>query len=225
MKPGLLKKWWSYITDVHIESMSSPYNESIHVLLSKGRYQLCTPNAIYSYADKYTNFRGVFERLNMGSPPLETVLILGFGLGSIPYMLEKVFKKEMIYTGVEIDETVIYLASKYVLGELVSDIELIHSDARTFMVQNTTKYDIICVDVFVDDQIPRVFCEKEFLDLAQASLSTHGILLFNHLGLTTRDISKARKYFDEVFVKVFKDGTMLQVEGNVMMISDKKRIS
>ena len=94
MKPNVFKKWWSYISEVHIESTSSEYNESLHVLLKNGRYQLCTPNAVYSYADKYDNFKDCFKQLNLNHKSLQNILLLGFGLGSIPYMLEKKFHKD-----------------------------------------------------------------------------------------------------------------------------------
>lgn len=75
------------------------------------------------------------------------------------------------YTGVELDEAVIYLASKYVMDELKSEIELIHADAYAFISQNKIKYDLICIDIFIDDKIPEIFLTKEFLCLASETLS------------------------------------------------------
>ncbi|MBL0101907.1 MAG: hypothetical protein IPP49_19210 [Saprospiraceae bacterium] len=60
MMPNNIQKWLSYFTEIHIESVTSDYNEELEVLLNNGRYQLCTPNAVYSYADKYSNFGDSF---------------------------------------------------------------------------------------------------------------------------------------------------------------------
>jgi len=158
MKLSLLKYLWSYVTDVHIESMSSDYNESLHVLLSKGRYQLCTPNAIYSFADKYSNFTDTFTQLDLDNSNISDVLILGFGLGSIPYMLEKKFDKRYSYTGVEIDDTVIYLASKYVLDELKSEIQMIQADAWNFIQQSEYRYLLMT-------KFPKYFSPVNFLKI------------------------------------------------------------
>jgi len=93
------KRWLSYLMEVHLESSSSEHNEELHVSLSKGRLQLSTANAIYSYADKYENFYKTFEQVELNEK-VDDVLILGFGLGSIPYMLESKFGKKYRYTGV-----------------------------------------------------------------------------------------------------------------------------
>lgn len=223
MNPGIFKKIRSYIQDVPIEFMESPYNESLQVLLSNGRYQLCTPNAIYSYADKYDNFRDSFENINLAN--IENVLILGFGLGSIPYMLEKKFGKRFTYTGVEIDEAVIYLASKYVLDELESDIEIVAADAWSYICQSSTKYDLICVDIFIDDKIPDVFLTEEFLANVKENLIDQGILMFNHLAFHGKDLEAAEKYYKDVFIKVFPFGYPLKVRTNMMMMSNKNLLT
>ena len=54
-------KWWqkllSYIKPINIVQTSSDYNDYLELNLVNGRYQLCTEEAIYSYADKYDNFK------------------------------------------------------------------------------------------------------------------------------------------------------------------------
>ncbi|HRG42078.1 MAG TPA: fused MFS/spermidine synthase [Saprospiraceae bacterium] len=221
MKPSLVQRLISYITDVHIESVTSDYNETLEVLISHGRYQLCTPNAIYSYADKYDNFRDCFAQLQFERAPIKNVLILGFGLGSIPYMLEKKFYKKYAYTGVEIDDAVIYLASKYVLNELTSEIEMVQADAWSYVVQSGMMYDMICIDIFVDDKIPEVFLTTEFLEATKDLLQPSGLLIYNHLAFLSSDVKSAQQYYDNVFSKVFAQSLPLQVAKNMMMINDK----
>lgn len=219
MKHNLFTRMLSYLTEIQIEFIQSDYNTDLQVLLKNGRYQLCTPHAIYSYADKYDNFRLTFERLQLETNTINNVLLLGFGLGSIPYMLEKKFGKKYAYTGVELDEAVIYLASKYVMDELKSEIELIHADAYAFISQNKIKYDLICIDIFIDDKIPEIFLTKEFLCLASETLSKNGCLLFNHLAHNVSDITQAKAYFNDIFSKVFPDGSYLDVNKNMLMVS------
>ena len=204
--------------------MSSDYNETMHVLLSKGRYQLCTPNAIYSFADKYDNFTETFERLNMDDASIRDVLILGFGLGSIPYMLENKFEKQYNYTGVEIDDTVIYLASKYVLDDLKSEVQMIQADAWNYVQQIETRFDLICIDIFVDDKIPELFLTEEFLENTVSNLCEGGILLFNHLGRHDADTQAAMNYHDQIFNKVFPNSIPLKVGDNYMLINDKNHL-
>lgn len=212
------KKWLSYVMEIHLESSSSEHNEELHISLSKGRLQLSTANAIYSYADKYENFYKTFERIKLYEKT-EDVLILGFGLGSIPFMLENKFGKKYNYTGVELDDEVIYLASKYVLSSLKSDVLLIEADAINYIHQCTQAFDLICIDIFVDDQIPDVFLTTDFLNLVKDSLTEKGSVIFNHLADRPSYEKKARTYFNEVFEQVFPEGKYLQVLGNGMMVA------
>lgn len=222
--PSLWKKYLSYLFEFHIESAPSEYNPHLYVSLSRGRYQLCTANAIYSFEDLYDNFGLTFEKIDLNKIPGKRVLILGFGLGSIPILLEKKFKKKYTYTAVEIDESVIYLANKYGVSALHSPIEMICADALTFVQVSQEKFDLICMDVFLDDIIPQEFQQNDFLEVLKNMLTPKGILLYNRLSLTEADLAACHTYYDEVFSKVFPNGTHLEVKGNWMLLNNKEII-
>jgi spermidine synthase len=225
MKIPNLKKWLSYIIEIPVTQVSSDYSEYLSLTIYKGNYQLSTRHAIYSFGDKYQNFREVFELSNLENPPVKNVLLLGLGLGSIPCMLEKVFGFSMQYTAVEIDEAVIFLASKYALDELGSPISIVQSDAETYIYQSEETFDLICVDVFVDDKIPTSMRTIEFANALKTRLSGNGFVVSNHLGLYDHDKIEATAYYAEVFKTVFPDATYIMADNNMMMISDKSRIS
>jgi spermidine synthase len=224
MKLPWYKKAISYLMDVHIETTSSKYNEQLHVVLSKGRYQLLTPNAIYSFADKYDNYRMTFEKIQLPAQPEVEVLVLGLGLASIPYMLEKKFSKKYSYTCVEIDDAVIYLSSKYVFPDLKSEVQVVSADAQHFVQWTSQKFDMICIDIFVDDTIPEVFLHDDFLCDIDEILCDDGIILFNHLSMTSKDKANSNAYFKHVFQKHYPEGAGLNVLGNTMMINRKSVI-
>ncbi len=217
MKQPFFKKALSYFKDVHIESTSSDYNEVLDLYFVKGRYQLCTENAIYSYADKYDNFANLFEVMSFDD--IDNVLLLGLGLSSIPFMLENNFKKDLSYTGVEIDDEVIYLASKYVLDELKSEIDIVNTDAYTYLALTETRYDMICMDVFVDDKVPEELETLEYTEMLSETLSDKGIIVCNRLGFTDEDKQQTQKYYDEVFKVVFPNATIFDSGGNRMLLS------
>jgi spermidine synthase len=207
MEQPLYKKLFSYFRDVHIESSSSDYNEVLDLYLVKGRYQLCTENAIYSYADKYDNFAKVFKLIDLDK--IDNILILGLGLASIPYIFEHIHQKRYSYTGVEIDDEVIYLASKYVLDGLKSDVEVINTDAYTYMCLNQTKYDLVCMDVF----------ESDVIELIKDALSKNGLLIYNRLFLHEADVKATNVFYEEVFTKVFPSARYIDTDGNKMLLS------
>lgn len=215
------KRWLSYLTEIHIESSGSEINPHLHVSLVRGRYQLCTENAIYSFEDLYDNFGGAYAKIALDQLDIQNVLILGFGLGSIPIILEKQYDRKYHYTAVEIDEAVLELANKYAMPEIHSPIQFVCADAFAYVHQCQEQYDLINVDVFLDDVIPNELQQRSFLEQLKTLLSPNGILLYNRLAFTKEDIEQAGEFFKEIFEPVFENGTFLEVNKNWMLLNRK----
>jgi len=218
------KKWLSYLTELHIESAPSSHNPHLYVSLHRGRYQLSTANAIYSYEDLYTNFRYAFRQIRLEALPGKDLLLLGLGLGSVPLMLEKVFEQRFRYTAVELDPNVIELAQRYILSELASPILTICADAHSFVMQQEEQYSLICMDVFLDDVIPAAFQGTEYLNALKEALAPGGLLLYNCLYRNPADKQQTEKFFRERFRKVFPRSTPLNVDGNWILVSEERLV-
>lgn len=221
MRQPFWKKCLSYLQEIYIESLESDYNEELHVILTKGRYQLCTQNAVHSFDDLYVNFDGAFEKLNVKERKFDDTLILGLGLGSIPFLLEKKYQVKTNYTAVEIDETIVYLANKYSLHDLKSPINYICTDAEAFVQVSDEKYDLICLDIFQDDVIPEKFETLEFLESLNNMLRPSGVLLVNRLATFDSDIEKTTKYSESIFKKIFPKGYHYDIEGNWILVGER----
>jgi hypothetical protein len=216
------KIWLSYLVEMHIESTSSELNKNLHVSLKNGRYQLCTDDAIYSYGDLYDNFYKSFKKLGWQSKEGSEALILGFGLASVPLIMELLYPQKFYFTGVEADESIIELANSYALPYLRSPVQIQMADGYAFVMQNETAYDFIAMDIFVNDKVPEIFEEPDFLEGLANSLSQDGLLLFNRLAATRKDKDESMKFFMENFKSVFPKGEILDVGGNYMLVNDKK---
>jgi SAM-dependent methyltransferase len=219
MKQPLWRHWLSYMMSQPIEETASPHNPYLRVVLKNGRYQLQTLNAIYSYGDLYDNFSKAFEKLDLERAGVQRVLILGFGLGSIPLMLEKMFHKNYDYTAVEIDAEVLRLAKKYVVTDLSSKITFHTTDALEFVAFSEEQFDMICMDVFIDDTVPTAFEQEEFLMNLQKILSPNGLLLFNKLAFFKKDKQSAMNFLKHPFKHVFTEGGYLDVQGNYILLN------
>jgi spermidine synthase len=220
------KKYLSYLWEVPLESTSSDYNAELHVSLRWGRLQLSTANAIYSYADLYTNFAKTFARYRWAQHPVQEVLLLGLGLGSIPYLLERTHGRQCRYTAVEIDEVIIELAHDYVLNELDAPIETICGNALFAVAQlPAASYDLICVDIFEDDKVPAAFETTDFLEAARALLRPGGVLLFNRLAYSHQDRQHSETFYQTTFRQVFPRSALLPVARNYMLISEAKAVA
>ncbi len=215
------KRWLSYLTEVPIESRPSEYSEELYVSLVRGRYQLYTTNAIYSFGDLYSNFREAFQQVDLDQRSIDRVLVLGFGLASIPYMLENTFGKKYHYIGVDIDEEVLDLAHQYVLSDLTSTFELICGDASTFVASCAEQFDLIAVDLFIDNLIPDRFETIEFLDALHQVLAPQGLLLLNRLADTTDARDKTERFYRERFRPRFSNTRHFEVEENWILVGEK----
>lgn len=215
------KKILSYFHEFHIESASSEHNPHLYVCLKQGRYQLCTANAIYSYGDLYNNFSAAFNRIRLDQLNIKKVLILGFGLGSIPIILEQIFKKKYHYTAVEIDEAVLYLAQKYAMPSITAPIEFVCADAHAYVMQCQQQFDMIAMDVFLDDLVPSAFETDQFLQQIQTLLNPDGVLLYNRLAHSADDIKNAKAFYQNSFQANFKNASYLEVDGNWMLLNRK----
>ncbi|MEM9888263.1 MAG: hypothetical protein AAF849_20380 [Bacteroidota bacterium] len=220
-KANRWKRWWSYFSEYHVESAASAINPHLYVSLRNGRYQLCSANAVYSYEDLYTNFARAFQQIDL-PPDGASVLLLGFGLGSIPQILEQKLRKKYQYIAVELDESVLYLAQKYTLPQLKSPIETICADAYAYVLQSQEAFDLICMDVFLDASIPNRFQSTLFLDHLKALLVSDATLLYNCLSVTAEDRAAARFFFEEAFKIVFPAATYLDVGGNWILVGKCK---
>jgi spermidine synthase len=219
MKQSFWRRLKSYIIEVPIETVESGYNPYLSVILKNGQYQLLTENAIYSYGELYDNFSKAFKRIDLDNLKIENVLILGFGLGSIPLMLETMFHKKYHYTAVEIDPEVLKLANKYTVVNLTSPIEFHLSDASVYAAFSEEKFDMICMDVFLDDMVPTELEQEEFLLDLKKMLAPNGILLFNKLAHYQKDKNIAQSFFQNHFKRIFTEGTYLDVEGNFILLN------
>ena len=215
------KRLLSYLTDIRLDESGSAYNPHLEVLLAKGRLQLVSRNAVYSYDDLYLNFYRAFRQIDIGERDIKSALVLGLGLGSVPYMLEYKFGVECHFTAVELDPEVIYLAEKWSLPRLQSPITTYQADAAAYVYTCTEQFDLITVDVFDDDKVPVAFEQPRFLARIRELLTPNGILLYNRLAALERDVIATQHFYEYTFKPAFPQGTYMDTRGNWMLCNVK----
>jgi len=207
-----------------LEETGSEQNPELTVTLDKGRLQLLSGDAIYSWDDLYKNFLIAFDQLKIDEQKIEDVLILGLGLGSIPYMLEKIFHRNYHYTAVEWDETVAELAAKYTLSRLSSPVEIVTADAEIFVQITEEQYDMVVVDIFEDDLTPPQFETMAFLQKCNNLIRPGGLLLFNRLHGGDRSVKiVTERFFERDFKAVFPEAWAIDTGGNWILCFRKEK--
>ncbi|MBK9014961.1 MAG: hypothetical protein IPM82_13275 [Saprospiraceae bacterium] len=212
-----MKKILSYLVDIQLDTASTALNPVLLLSLRNGRFYLTTTNAVYSHGDLYDNFLRTFQKLDFTKNKFNSILVLGFGMGSVPYMLERVFLQKFHCTGVEADGKIAEWAERYVLPEMTNPVKLHLGDAIDFIEKCGQQFDLVVMDVFLDDVVPMQFESLSFLQNLKKCITPVGLLLFNRLSDTPEALASTKSFFDEKFRQIFPEASYLDVEGNWML--------
>lgn len=210
----------SYLREITLESFYSDKNGHIELFLRKGHLMLCAENAIYSYDEKYENFVCAFDQLDAYYlKGLQNVLVLGMGLGSIPLILEQQYGHDFNFTLVEYDEDIADLAQTYSLPRIEGHTEIVIADALAYMQLNERKFNLICIDLFKDKDIPEKFLTASFLQQCSKAMTEQGLVLMNTPGNNMQESRSSEVFCNDCFRKVFPKAARLHLFKNEMLFS------
>ncbi len=197
-----LRKWWVFIlataglglfwlvppvyaNEAIIYSEDSPYGyifvtedaegvRRLHIDNPLGTQSIYDPASVIPDEQYYYSYFGVLPAM-MESP--KTVLILGHAGGSFTRIFNTYYP-ELEITGVEIDPAVTRIAQEY-MGLADAKVDIVHADARTFLLNTEENYDLILIDTYHASNIPSHLATEEFYGLAAEHLNEGGILALN----------------------------------------------
>lgn len=218
---ALLRKFISYFFDLTQEKVQSRYSGEVVVAYSRGQYKLSTSKAIYSFGKYYTSFDTVFRQLQVGERPVQSVLVLGFGLGSVVDLLGQHPSIQLI-TAVDADDVIMDLGKKYLQSGLKSKVEWVCADAAAFASTTTQTYDLVLFDVFIDDLTPVVFMQTEFLESLKKTVAPGGLLLFSKIH-DSHHSKIENEQFEKRFTKVFPSAFSIDTDGNKLFCWENKQ--
>lgn len=192
----------SFFKEQIIETYHSEYNPELEVAFVNGRYQLNAGKVNYSFGPLHDAFRKYFRKDPPSLRDDSEVLILGLGAGSVASILRNELQLNNPVTGVEIDPMVIEAARKHFALGKIPRLNVVIRDAYDYMADCMNKYDLIVIDLYVDDQVPAKFQTPQFITMVAGCLKPGGKLVFNKLQCTTGnqpDVETLTDYFKTVF--------------------------
>lgn len=216
----LILKGLSYLVEIPIETRNSDHSPKLKVTLKKGRYALGTHDVYYSHEDQYTSFAKAFEHLKPNQNDTQRVLVLGYGLGSIPHILHKNHQIHAHFTAVEIDPVVVGMAQRYGNLPKGSQIHWINADALSYITYSKETYDLICIDVFIDEVVPPAFLRDEFLQETVKLLRPNGQLLFSHMVASNIQKASVETYFEYIFSAHLSNTSIIDSGGNWVLYGE-----
>ncbi len=155
--------------------------------MDRGQYKLSTSDAVYSFGKNYKSFKHAFNTIDWEQQQVKEVLVLGYGLGSITSLLEDKLDHNYNVIGVDVDKISLDFSQRANQENEKATVDLVCKDAIEFLELNSKLFDVICVDIFVNDKTPTQFTNEKFLKLLLKNGRKGCLYLFSRLNLDADD--------------------------------------
>ena len=140
---------------------------------------------------------------------------------------------EAVIDAVEIDSSVVEIARE--LFALPDDerLNVFVDDGRAFLERSDEYYDVIFIDAFADDHVPRALLSVEFLEICRDRLTAGGVVAYNVFGaldgMHSQPFRRMYRTVGAVFahVWIFSIGSRSAPEdvGNILMLATDADVS
>jgi spermidine synthase len=214
-----IKRLFGFFFEQTAESFISEINGALFLRKVSGKYILDAANVNYAFGDLDTFFRKAFKQLKIPRAGHKEVLILGHGAGNVAYLLENAASPPQSITGIESDQLVIDIAGRY-FPEKLSRTNVICADAYDFVMAEEQSYDLIIIDIFIDDKVPQKFEQSNFLLKAVNLLNKGGLLFYNRLAHTDKHRTESEAFL-AYFNKVCRPVKSYYIHSNMVGLYQK----
>ncbi|MFN7708633.1 MAG: spermidine synthase [Sphingobacteriia bacterium] len=216
---SLLRRLASYLVPFVVKEAESTVSPGLEVIYSGGSYLLHSRRTNYSEGELKEVFHRTFRALGVYHRPMQTVLVLGLGAGSIVRLLAARGRRPAV-TGVELDPKVIELGKAYFGLDRHPNLQIVEADAATYLQQQQGRYDLVCVDVFVDELVPEAMDQLAVIEACKRALAPGGLLIWNRL-VHTEQTKTRTEHFLQAFGLIFPHHHIRQMRTNWIVIAEQ----
>lgn len=122
-------------------------------------------------------------------PDAARMLAIGLGGGTVVKRFWRDYL-EMRVDAVELDAEVVDVAREFFALPDDERIRVFVADGRGFLESADSTYDIVIVDAFDDDRVPRPLITEEFMRIARDHMAEDGVIAYNFIGASEGERSK-----------------------------------
>lgn len=210
LKVSIIQSILSYLYPIKIRTIKGITYPEIYLYRYFGRWQLATNNVLYSDGNNYVPLRVAFNTLKKNAFKVQNMLVLGSGIGSILDILHT--KKISIHsTLVEIEHEIIHIAKQLFKPDFYPHYQWVCQDAQNFILQNNKKtYDLIVIDLFIDNIVPAFISNEDFIFSCSQLLSNNAdsVCVLNYIINQPEEWNKVLAILNKFFIveKIIKIG-------------------
>jgi len=174
----MLKELVSYIFPI-TRKVRSSFSGDLEINLINGRKVLDSKSTNYSFGSLQRILKYALEQIDLNTK--NEILLLGLGGGSVVETL----RNDLIYSGsitaIEIDRAVITIADKEFGITSDEKTHIMCEDAFAYIEQTDKPFDLIIIDLFIDDRMPEQCFTTHFWKKILKSTGKRGNIIFNTL--------------------------------------------
>ncbi len=206
-----LKYFFSYYT---VRQDQSKINGLIKVVMAFNMPRLIVGGMVQSGGLVRKIWDKAIGKLHKDKKKIKKVLVLGFGCGDCAFKVKKYYPKAEII-GVEIDKKIIDVAECYFNLHKLKNLTVINADGVKFINQTKEKFDLVVVDVYLGQKMPKVFRGEKFFKRVEGVLNKKGVIIINHLFF--KDYKDQVNKLIRVIEKEFKKIKLMRVASNLLI--------
>ncbi len=212
-----MKRFLSYLWPI-TKKVRSNINGILELTWIDGKKMLNTQNANYSYGSLQRLLSFGLSQININAT--SEILLLGLGGGSVIQTLREEFNYNGNITAVEIDEIVIKIAKEEFQISEQENLKIICDDAFLHVEHSKDIYELIIVDIFIDNKVPEQFYTPLFWEKVISISKSKGHIIFN-AGINLENNSDLEQ-LKSAFINDIKFEQYNHVEGaNTLLIGKK----
>ncbi|MGV9013300.1 MAG: spermidine synthase [Flavobacteriales bacterium] len=175
---SLLKSLLSYVAPVPMWKGEGRYG-TIRLVYESGHLVVNSRHANQSWGSLHDVWQQCFADEGIQERKPKTVLILGFGAGSIASILRREMRSVAPITGVDGDDAMLAIARDRFKMDQLPDLRLVHMDALEFVAAEPGRYGLVLVDLFHELDLAPGIDEEEFIRQLARITDVGGMVCFN----------------------------------------------
>lgn len=215
-----MKCWLkNLLTAQTIKEYHSLHNGLIKVVLAFNRPRLIMGGMLQSGRLMRKVWNKAISKIKKENQQINQVLIIGLGCGDCAFEIQKYYPLAQM-VGVEIDDQVVEAAQCYFDLATVKNLKIAVNDGVKYVnklakQKTIKKFDLIIVDAFIGDQMPKGFKTKKFFTALTKLLAHDGVVIYNHLFF--KDHKQKAEGFIKELEKAFGKITLMRTGSNLLI--------